>query len=74
MTQKLKSALQSQVERIRRACGGSSAKFVADQYTEHMEGVKEKGKAELHAHALRIGLAESPLSIENQTKTLDSDD
>ena len=74
MTAKLKKSLQWQIERIRRVCGGSSAQFVANQYSEHMERVKEKGKAELHAHALRVGLAESPLSIENQTKTLDSDD
>ena len=68
MTAKLKKSLQWQIEKIRRACGGSSAQFVADQYSEHMERVKEKGKAELHAHALRIGLTEDPLAIDRHDR------
>ena len=66
MTQKLKAQLLGKLGRAKRSCGGSSAEFVADQYQEFMEGVKEKGKAELHAHALNIGLAKNTL-IESES-------
>lgn len=61
MTNKLRGELLGKLERAQRSCGGSSAGFVADQYAEYMEGVKEKGKAELHAHAQSIGLSASSL-------------
>ncbi len=61
MSKTLRGELMEKLNSAQRACGGSSADFVADQYAEYMEGVKEKGKAELHAHAQQIGLTNTPL-------------
>ena len=65
MTNKLRSELMGKLQKAQRSCGGSNVEFVADQYSEFMEDVKEKGKAELHAHAQRIGLTDTALLGKN---------
>lgn len=51
----------------------SNTTFTAKQFDEHMETTVEHAKAEIHAHGLRLGIAEGkgPLKIESrETKML----
>jgi hypothetical protein len=50
----------------------SNTTFTAEQFDRHMEKTVEKAKAEIHGHAIRVGLApgKSPLVLDENRKAI----